>query len=176
MELIDLYDAERRLTGQTAVRGTTLPKGTYRLVVHACIFNKKGEMLIQRRQSFKKNWPGLWDVSMGGGVLAGETSRMGAQRELWEELGLKHSFEEERPFLTVHFDEAIDSGFDDYYAFEWDGELSKLQLQYEEVSEVRWAGRAEVLALLSAGQFVSYYPGFMEALFDLWDKHSAYKE
>ena len=48
-EIIDLYDVNREHTGLTAVRGEKLPEGTYRMVVHVCIFNNKGEMLIQKR-------------------------------------------------------------------------------------------------------------------------------
>ena len=44
-ELIDLYTVDREHTGMTAVRGEKLPEDTYRMVVHVCIFNSKGEML-----------------------------------------------------------------------------------------------------------------------------------
>ena len=48
-EIIDLYTVDRELTGKTAKRGDALEKGTYRMVIHVCIFNRKGEMLIQKR-------------------------------------------------------------------------------------------------------------------------------
>ena len=57
------------------------------MVVHVCIFNGLGQMLIQQRSPEKTIWPELWDVSIGGGVDAGETSRQGAVREVGEELG-----------------------------------------------------------------------------------------
>lgn len=66
MELFDLYTENRELTGKTMERGGTVPEGLYRLVVHICVFNSRGEMLIQRRQPFKAGWPGLWDISVGG--------------------------------------------------------------------------------------------------------------
>ena len=91
MELWDLYDAQRKLTGETMVRGTPVPKG-YHLVVHICIFNPKGEMLIQHRQSFKPTWSGMWDVSVGGAVASGEDSQLGARREVAEEIGLDAYF------------------------------------------------------------------------------------
>ena len=65
-EVIDLYDVNREHTGLTAVRGEKLPEGTYRMVVHVCIFNSKGEMLIQKRADDIVRWPGMWDVSVGG--------------------------------------------------------------------------------------------------------------
>ena len=45
-ELIDLYNVDRERTGMTAVRGEDLPEGTFRMVVHVCIFNSKGEMRL----------------------------------------------------------------------------------------------------------------------------------
>ena len=87
MECFDLYNEHRQQTGETMVRGTQTPAGRYRLVVHICIFNSNGELLIQQRQPFKKGWSNLWDVTVGGAVTAGETSQQGAHRELLEELG-----------------------------------------------------------------------------------------
>ena len=42
------------------------------MVVHVCIFNSKGEMLIQKRADDIVRWPGYWDVSVGGGASAGD--------------------------------------------------------------------------------------------------------
>ena len=39
MEIMDLYDKNRQPLNETAVRGTALPEGKYRIVVHLCIFN-----------------------------------------------------------------------------------------------------------------------------------------
>ena len=74
MEVIDLYDRNRQLLNETAVRGEKLPKGRYRLVVHICLFNEKDEMLIQQRQTTQKHFPNMWDLTVGGQVSAGETS------------------------------------------------------------------------------------------------------
>ena len=46
-------------------------------------------MLIQKRAHEKKAWPDLWEVSAGGSALAGEDSWQAAEREVFEELGLK---------------------------------------------------------------------------------------
>ena len=77
-EIIDLYDVDRQLTGKTTTRGVHLEEGTYRMVVHVCIFNSKGEMLIQKRADDIVRWPSYWDISVGGGARAGDTSRQAA--------------------------------------------------------------------------------------------------
>ena len=53
MELWDVYDVDRQLTGKTMVRGEPFEKGAYHIVVHICVFNSEGQMLIQQRQPFK---------------------------------------------------------------------------------------------------------------------------
>lgn len=129
MELHDLYTKDRVRTGKTIPRGTEIPVGYYKLSVHICLFNQKGEMLIQQRQSFKQGWPNLWDMTVGGSAVAGEDSRTAAERELMEELGIAHSLADARPALTVHYS----CGFDDIYLVEKSLELSTLILQPEEV-------------------------------------------
>ena len=79
-EIIDLYTVDREPTGKTAVRGEVHEKDTYRMVVHVCIFNSKGEMLIQKRADNIERWPSFWDISVGGGASAGDTSRRAAER------------------------------------------------------------------------------------------------
>ena len=111
MELWDCYDINRQLTGGELVRGKTLSEGCFHTVIHVCVFNSKGEMLIQQRQPFKKGWSNLWDVSCGGSILKGETSQMGAHRELLEELGIDYDFSGIRPNFTYNFY----GGFDDFY-------------------------------------------------------------
>ena len=52
MELWDVYDIDRQKTGKLAqrVNGKSMPEGEYHLVVHICLFNAKGQLLIQQRQ------------------------------------------------------------------------------------------------------------------------------
>ena len=161
MERFDLYDAHRRFIGRTIARGEDVPEGLRRLVVHVCVFNRKGEMLIQQRQSFKEGWPNLWDVSVGGGVQAGETTQQAARRELMEELGLDYDFEDEAPMLTTTFRK----GFDDIYIIHAEPVLASLRLQPEEVQAVRWANKDEVLAMIDSGAFIPYSRPLMEYIF-----------
>ena len=65
MELWDVYDIDRQKTGKLAqrVNGKSMPEGEYHLVVHICLFNAKGQLLIQQRQLDKIGYPGLWDVT-----------------------------------------------------------------------------------------------------------------
>ena len=162
MELVDLYDENRIPLGRTAQRYSRREKGTYRLIVHVCIFDHRGRLLIQRRAKEKRLWPGKWDLSAAGGVSAGETTRTSAQREVAEELGLSIHLEGVRPLCTVNFS----TGFDDYYILRQNVDLTSLRLQEEEVSAVRWVTRQQVLDMARRGEFISYPESFLCYLFD----------
>ena len=88
MELWDLYDRDRKPLDKTMVRGEEVAPGTYHDVVHICMFNHNGKMLIQHRQPFKDGWSDMWDITLGGSTQTGENSRTGAHRELCVELGI----------------------------------------------------------------------------------------
>lgn len=160
-EIFDLYDENRIKTGKTMIRGNSTPDGYYRLVVHIAIFNSQGEMLIQQRQFFKPFFTGLWDISAGGSVISGETSNQAVERELFEELGIKHSFEDVRPSFTINFQ----NGYDDIYIIEKDIDIKNLKLQYEEVQAVKWASLNEILDMINKEEFVPYNKGFIDTLF-----------
>ena len=53
MELVDLYDENRVPLGRVAERHAKKALGEYRMVVHVCIFNGLGQMLIQQRSPEK---------------------------------------------------------------------------------------------------------------------------
>ena len=162
MELWDIYDRDRRLSGRTMIRGEAFQNGDYHLVVHACIFNRQGEMLIQQRQPFKQGWPNMWDITVGGSAVQGDTSQMAIQRELFEELGLTLDLRFVRPHLTIQFDH----GFDDVYLIENDVNIDALRLQKEEVQRVKWASREEIFEKIDQGLFIPYYKSLIQLFFD----------
>ncbi|MCF7729979.1 MAG: 16S rRNA (adenine(1518)-N(6)/adenine(1519)-N(6))-dimethyltransferase RsmA [Chthoniobacterales bacterium] len=56
--------------------------------VHIWIFNRCGELFLQKRSYWKENHAGLWCSSVAGHVGAGESYFEAANRELHEELGV----------------------------------------------------------------------------------------
>lgn len=168
MELLDVYSFDRVPTGRRLRRGEPLGPGEYHLVVHICVFDRAGRLLIQRRSPEKRSWPGLWDLSAGGCAQVGESSQAAAERELFEELGLEADLSHTRPVLTINFE----TGFDDVFELERELEPAGLRLQAEEVAQARWASQDEVCALLGEGGFVPYSPDFLSLLFDI-HRHGA---
>ncbi len=158
-ELWDIYDENRLLTGKIHKRGLPMEKGQYRLAVHVCIFNSRNELLIQQRQPFRSAWPGMWDITVGGSAIAGESSREAAERETMEEIGLKLDLSGIRPHFTMNFE----GGFDDFYLIEQEVDIASLTLQPEEVLQVKWVSKEELMEMYQKGIVIPYY--FLDSLF-----------
>ena len=123
-------------------------------------------MLIQLRSENKADWPGVWDLSAGGSVLAGETSGQGASRELFEEVGIEHDFTGRRPDVVI----SIRQGFFDVYVIEWDGDLLSLNLQTEEVADVRWVTQSQLITMIDEGSFYPYPTSLIDLIFTIHDQ------
>lgn len=77
------------------------------LVVRILGFNKEGMLLVQKRSLIKKSHPGMYTDSASGHVLYEENFSFesiikSAERELWEEMGVKGVL---KPYLNQKFDE-----------------------------------------------------------------------
>jgi len=59
-------------------------------VVHLHLFNRNGELFLQKRAMTKDLLPGMWDTSVGGHMSPGEKPEEALKRETGEELGIKH--------------------------------------------------------------------------------------
>lgn len=172
MELWDIYDKNRVNTNETIERGAQFDENQYHLVVHACIFNSNGQMLIQQRQPFKKGWSNLWDFTVGGSAVAGETSEVAVKREVLEEIGYKLLLDGRRPSISVSFD----FGFDDFYIINEDVEISELSLQEEEVQAVKWASEEEIIDMINEGSFIPYYESLVHVLFDMRNYYGSHRD
>ena len=141
-----------------------MPAGRYRIVVHVCIFDDKARMVIQKRQDTVDVWSGRWDLSVGGSVIAGETSHEAAARETREELGLCFDLSHVMPAYTVYFRE----GFDDIYMLLCKADLSRFTLQKEEVQGIQWATEDAICAMIDNGSFVPYDKNLIHLLFSAY--------
>ncbi len=162
-ELWDIYDEKRQRTGRVIARGDRWGNEKYHLIVHVCLFDKKGRLLIQKRAHEKQAWADLWDVSAGGSAVSGEDSRAAAERETFEELGIRLDLSGIRPHFSINYAR----GFDDFYLLEHEVAPEELTLQKEEVACVQWASIDEVRLLASQKRFVPYFPALLELLWQV---------
>lgn len=86
-ELLDVVDVDDRVVGR-ATRGEIHARGLMHRAVHVLLFNRAGELFLQKRSLAKDENPGLWDSSAAGHVDSGEDYAACARREIGEELGL----------------------------------------------------------------------------------------
>lgn len=169
MELWDLYNKDRLPLHIQHTRGEVLAEGTYHIVVHCCVFNSAGQMLIQQRQPFKEGWSNLWDITVGGSALSGENSQQAIERELFEEVSIRHNFSNTRPQLTVNFD----CGFDDIYLVNKQVDIDTLTLQQSEVQSVMWASVDDILSMIEDGTFIPYHHSLIRAFFEMQGRYGA---
>lgn len=92
MEYWDLYDKNEVKTGvKVAKTYGVLPEGTFHIIVETLVRHMDGTYLVTQRALTKKEYPGKYEGSAGGSVLAGETKEEAAIREVFEETALKVS-------------------------------------------------------------------------------------
>jgi isopentenyldiphosphate isomerase len=100
-------------------------------VVHVLVFNRKGDLLLQRRSQKKDVAPGKWDTSVGGHVEAGEDLLGSCKREMQEELGITE-FEPEYLYSYVHRNN-YESELVSTYRCVYDGEISYNMTEIDEI-------------------------------------------
>ena len=169
MELWDILDQSGKTTGKTVVRGLRrLGPNEYHLVVHIWPYDSKGRLLIQRRSQKRKLMPGEW-AATGGSAVSGEESRVAAQRELAEELGIDLPKEE----LVLAKRLKRKNSFLDVWFVKVDVDIDCLKLQREEVSAVRWIGGNQLKYLVKQGRYHNYGREYFELITNTLNKLTA---
>lgn len=148
MELWDVYDKKRRLTGRTHERGVPLGADEYHVVADVWTVNLKSLILLTKRHPDKPY--GLFWECTGGSVLAGEKSVSGAVRELSEEVGI-HAAETE---LTLIHSICLKERFVDTYITRQDVSVEDLTLQAEEVVDAMFVEFYQLMDMWSQGLVV----------------------
>lgn len=131
MEILDLYNEKRELTGETMVRGEKIPKGRFKLYSVIWIKNSQNKFLVQKRSV--KNRDGLLALT-GGHVSSGENSKTAIIKEVKEELGINLDLNSLKFILT----NKEKNHFEDVFYAEYDCNIEDFDLQLEEVDEVYW--------------------------------------
>ena len=152
-EKLDVLNQFGEFTGKIATRDECHKKGLWHRAVYAFIIDDKGNVLLQKRSKNKKLWPNMWDVTVGGHVDSGEFGRQALIREVKEELGIElddsdikylvgsTSINKKGDIINKHYNEC--------YLITKDISISEIKIQKEEVSEVKYFSKDELLKRIS---------------------------
>lgn len=88
-ELFPLIDEEGNVVGKATRAECHSGSMLLHPVVHLHIFNKAGDLFLQKRSMSKDIQPGKWDTAVGGHVDYGEQVEDALRREAREELGVQ---------------------------------------------------------------------------------------
>jgi 16S rRNA (adenine1518-N6/adenine1519-N6)-dimethyltransferase len=142
-ERFDVVDGEDRVVGN-ATRHEVHTRGLMHRAVHIFVFNKKGELFLQKRSRWKDSHPGKWDSSSSGHVDSGQGYEQTAARELEEELGVEA---EVRLLAKIEACARTGNEFVHLYRAEHEGpfRLARAEIECGEFFPVetirRWMGR-----------------------------------
>ena len=148
-EVLDLYDNNFNKLGKTVLRRIDeIPENTNIMMSYILIKNNDKYLLEQstERNNFK------WAIP-GGHVLTNEDGEQGLKRELYEELGLEN--------ICIKYIETIKFPYNNYifniYLTEDEIDINRLVFQPEEVLQVKWYNKSEILELIREKKIAKGY-------------------
>ena len=99
-EIFDVVDENDVLVSK-ATRAEVHAKNLIHRAVHVLVFNRNGDLWLQKRSLHKDKNPGVWDSSVSGHLDAGEDYRTAAIRELGEEIGVEKNAEDLKHVVSL---------------------------------------------------------------------------
>ncbi|MBO6046132.1 MAG: NUDIX domain-containing protein [Erysipelotrichaceae bacterium] len=158
MELFDIVDEQGHPTGEIVERSVAHANGICHRTAHIWII-KGDQVLLQKRSLNKDSYPGEYDTSSAGHVMAGDEVIDSALRELEEELGIKATKDNLQyigQFRIQYEEEFHGSMFKDnevvfLYIYNKPVTIEDLSLQPEEIESVAWFDFKDVMRVVEDG-------------------------
>lgn len=154
MEIRDLYDENKILTGETIEKGKDIPKGRYYITVAVWIQNSNDEFLLQLTVPSKYH---RWSTT-GGHPTTGQSSLDGIVTEIKEELGIDVDRNKLELFKTIK----TEDDFVDLYYLKMDINVDDIVVQEEEVEDVKWATVTDIKKMIEDDVFLPPHIEFFE--------------
>lgn len=143
MEVWDAYDETfHQIEHITLVRGEPIKDGMFHLVCEVLVQHKDKTYLLMQRDK-EKTYGGMWEASVGGSALKGETPLACAYRELQEETGITSVKLQEVGRIVCKETHSI---YVEYIGVVTCDKHS-IQLQEKETIDYRWADGEEIKAM-----------------------------
>jgi isopentenyldiphosphate isomerase len=138
-EIFDVVNDRDEVIAQET-RGTVHRTGLKHRAVHVLVFNRAGNVFLQKRSMKKDSFPGAWDSSASGHLDAGEDYDACALRELREEIGLNAV---QPPLRLFKLDACPDTGQEFVWIYRLESE-GPFVLHPDEIESGAWFTPAEV--------------------------------
>jgi isopentenyldiphosphate isomerase len=103
-EHLEIVDSTGKVIGYAPRKSIHGNPSLMHRVAHVLVFNRNGNILLQKRSRNKDVAPGKWDTSVGGHVGVGEDSVTSSKREMHEEIGIT-GYELEYLYSYIHSNE-----------------------------------------------------------------------
>lgn len=160
-ELIDILNEDGTPTGEAATKAEIYQKGYWHKSVHIWIINDNQELLVQKRNPYKKTFANLWAISSAGHVLTGETSLQSGIRELKEELNVDAKKEDLEFLFSIRREQPYGDHalhvIDDVYLLHCNLDVDHTKLQVEELTDIKYVYYQYLETIFKSGD-PSYVP------------------
>jgi len=130
---------------------------------HLLLFNSRGDVLLQKRSSGKRWYPGLYTYSVSG-TVADESYRDCMKREIQEEIGLSVPF---RKALKYYYKDEYDNVFNEIFIARSD---SKIIPDKGEMSRIKWVGLESLMKDIKFNP-QRYTPPFVKGIMLFFEKY-----
>lgn len=144
-------------------------KGLLHRAFSVLLMNDAGEMLIQRRADDKYHAGGLWANTVCGHPFPGEEAQDGANRRLFEELGVRAPL---TPLTHIYYRHDLDHGMVEHeyvHVFRGTWEPQSMQPDPREVSAVKWMSPAAIRQDIQENPqgYTAWFKDYMENYYDV---------
>lgn len=148
-ELLQVVNPDTgELLGKLVPRAQVHAENLWVRTTNVFLINSKGEVLCHQRALTKETHPGTWITHFGGHVAGEETYEESAQKELHEEAGLDIPTSQLLPWRTSK--KGLERRWMRDFVTLYDGDVSELTIQKEEIEQVRWYTPTEILERLDS--------------------------
>lgn len=165
-EIFDLVDRNGRVIGQATRAECHRNPALIHQAVHVAVFNRAGQLFLQKRAPTKDIQPDKWDTSVGGHLQSGESPQEGAKRELREELGVAGA--ELTKAYEFIWESPVETELVRTFVIVHEGPFA---LQAEEISDGRFWDLDEIAANLPSGFTTPQFQREFPKLREWWEKH-----
>lgn len=167
MEIWDAYNEDGSLAGCDLIRGVKIQDGLFHLVSEVIVRHTDGDFLLMQRDYNKKVYPGMFEATVTGGAIKGESAEECAIRELKEETGIEGT---NLNFISKSVDSTT-HGLYCIYLCETDCNKNSITLQEGETISYQWMGQNEFIRFVETDKYIKADKGIKQSYLDSLSKN-----